>query len=51
MHIVGTDIAGEVVSVGATVKDFAPGDKVVSFLNLNVSAARLQFVEHILALQ
>lgn len=32
--IPGTDIAGEVVSVGANVTDFSPGDKVVAYLDV-----------------
>lgn len=32
-----TDIAGEIVSVGAGVDDFKPGDKIVSLLNYWVS--------------
>ncbi|KAL3701915.1 hypothetical protein R1sor_019937 [Riccia sorocarpa] len=32
-HTPGTDIAGEVVKVGSEVKDFAPGDKIVAWLD------------------
>uniref|UniRef100_A0A0C9S3Z8 TSA: Wollemia nobilis Ref_Wollemi_Transcript_14440_1464 transcribed RNA sequence n=1 Tax=Wollemia nobilis TaxID=56998 RepID=A0A0C9S3Z8_9CONI len=34
-YIPATDIAGEVVDVGPGVEDFKPGDKIVSWLNIN----------------
>ncbi|XP_024359826.1 chloroplast envelope quinone oxidoreductase homolog [Physcomitrium patens] len=33
-HIPGTDISGEVVSVGSGVEGFAPGDKILSWIDL-----------------
>lgn len=33
-HIPGTDISGEVVSVGPGVEDFTPGDKILSWIDL-----------------
>ncbi|BBM99314.1 chloroplastic oxoene reductase [Marchantia polymorpha subsp. ruderalis] len=42
-HTPGTDIAGEVVKVGSEVKDFAPGDKVVAWLELKHGGAMAQY--------
>ncbi|CAN0899176.1 Quinone-oxidoreductase homolog, chloroplastic [Linum grandiflorum] len=36
-HIPGTDISGEVVEIGAGVKQFSPGDAVVGMVNHFVS--------------
>lgn len=36
--LAGTDIAGEVVTVGPNVTDFAAGDKVVCYLDFKVRA-------------
>ncbi|KAL2650189.1 hypothetical protein R1flu_018317 [Riccia fluitans] len=42
-HTPGTDIAGEVVKVGSEVKDFAPGDKIIAWLDLKYGGSLAEY--------
>ncbi|GLU07973.1 hypothetical protein SLE2022_249100 [Rubroshorea leprosula] len=43
-HIPGMDVAGEVIEVGSSVKDFKAGDKVVTYLGLRIGGGLAEFV-------
>ncbi|GKU85986.1 hypothetical protein SLEP1_g578 [Rubroshorea leprosula] len=43
-HIPGMDVAGEVIEVGSSVKDFKAGDKAVTYLGLRIGGGLAEYV-------